>query len=104
MGTGSHFQRCPCRYLRCPLSGKGVWRGTASKAREAAAVVCDWGEGGTVRLTPDCAALGIPANFEAVDMESGAKFAVSGGVAAIPLKKHDFAMVLFRAIASHPGF
>lgn len=33
MGTGSHFQRCPCRYLRCPLSGKGVWRGTASKAR-----------------------------------------------------------------------
>ena len=73
-------------------------------ACEAAAVVCDWGEGGTVRLTPDCAALGIPANFEAVDMESGAKFAVSGGVAAIPLKKHDFAMVLFRAIASHPGF
>ena len=73
-------------------------------ACEAAAVVCDWGEGGTVRLTPDCVALGIPANFEAVDMESGAKFAVSGGVAAIPLKKHDFAMVLFRAIASHPGF
>lgn len=33
MGTGSHFPRRPCRYLRCPLSGKGVWRGTAPKAR-----------------------------------------------------------------------
>ena len=66
------------------------------EAGEAVAVVCDWGEGGTALVKPDCAALGVSADFEAVDMESGAKFAVSGGVAAIPLRKHDFAMVLFR--------
>ena len=66
-------------------------------AGEAAAVVCDWGDGGTAFVKPDCAALGIPADFEAVDMESGASFPVSGGAVSVALKKHDFAMIRLKA-------
>ena len=35
MGTGSRSQECPCQYRRCPLLGKGVWRGTVLKVLKA---------------------------------------------------------------------
>ena len=63
------------------------------EAKEAALVVSDWGEGGEIRLTPDVATLGIPADFSAVDMETGKTYPVADGVIRLCLKKHDYAMI-----------
>ena len=83
-----------------PLSFKGeecVSIAMAKRsAREAAAVVCDWGEGGEVAMTPDCAALGISRDFACVDMETGREWPVEDGVVKLKLKKHDYAMLLLK--------
>ena len=66
-------------------------------AREATIVVCDWAEGGTVSARPDCAALGIPSDFFAVNVETGAEVPVEGGAVKVALKKHDYAMIRLKA-------
>jgi len=58
--------------------------------------VCDWGEGGEVAMTPDCAALGISRDFACVDMETGREWPVEDGVVKLKLKKHDYAMLLLK--------
>ena len=66
-------------------------------AREAMIVVCDWAEGGTVSVRPDCAALCIPSGFSAVNVETGADVPVEGGVVKVALKKHDYAIIKLKA-------
>ncbi len=39
------------------------------------------------------ATLGIPADFSAVDMETGKTYPVADGVIRLCLKKHDYAMI-----------
>jgi len=60
-------------------------------------VVCDWAEGGTVSVRPDCAALCIPSGFSAVNVETGADVPVEGGVVKVALKKHDYAIIKLKA-------
>lgn len=57
---------------------------------EAVIVVCDWGNGGEIRVKPDCAMLGIDPSFTATDMETGKSVKVEHGEAVIHLKKHDY--------------
>lgn len=56
-------------------------------------VVSDWKDGGTVRVKPDCAALGIGSTFRAVNAETGAELPVKDGVVEATLAKYDFILI-----------
>ena len=60
-----------------------------SKPGRAIIVVCDYGNGGDLKLTFD-----LTAKFTAKDMESGQPLTVTGNTVQFALKKHDFKMIL----------
>ena len=89
--------------VKFPVEISGVeWSALAMSKRkvekeggggEAMIVVSDWKDGGTVRVKPDCAALGLGASFRAVNAETGAELPVKDGVVEVTLAKYDFAII-----------
>lgn len=60
-------------------------------------VVCDYANGGDLKLSFD-AALGLSGKFTAKDMESSQPFTLGAdGTVQFALKKHDFKMILVEA-------
>jgi len=65
-------------------------------AREAMVLFCDWGGGRRGRLKVDAARLGLPADFTAVNAESGAELPVKDGAVDVELARHDFVLLLLK--------
>jgi len=65
---------------------------------EAMVVVADWKDGGTVRVKPDCAALGVASSFKAYNAETGAELPVKDGVVAATLAKYDFILIHLKGL------
>lgn len=66
----------------------------ATKPGSALVVVCDYGEGGPVRVKPDRRRLGIAGELTARNAETGEALPVDAdGAALLELKKHDFAIL-----------
>ncbi|MDQ3030694.1 MAG: hypothetical protein M3R09_11865, partial [Actinomycetota bacterium] len=67
----------------------------ASRPGRAVVVVCDYGEGGDLKLRLDAGVLGLQGPLAATDMEAGTPLAVgAAGEVLLPIKRHDFRMVL----------
>ena len=70
----------------------------AGKPGRVVVVVCDYGDGGNLKLRLDAGALGLTGRLTATDMEAGTPLEVgAGGVVLLPIKRHDFRMVLVEA-------
>lgn len=70
----------------------------ASKPGAALIIVCDYGDGGNLRLRLDAEAVGLTGPLTAMDMEAGAALEVeAGGEILLPIKRHDFRMVLVQS-------
>ena len=65
---------------------------------EAMIVVSDWKDGGTVRVKPDCAALGIGASFSVVNAETGAELPVKDGIVTVTLTKYDYILIRLKGL------
>lgn len=66
-----------------------------SRGRRAVVVVTDYGDGGPCRVKLEGPRLGLPAEAQAKDLESGAAVErVGTGLFAFPLNKHDFKAIL----------
>ena len=65
---------------------------------EAMIVVSDWKDGGTVRVKPDCAALGIGSPFRAVNAETGAELQVKDGIVTVTLTKYDYILIRLKGL------
>ncbi len=57
-------------------------------------VVCDYGNGGDVSLSPDLKCLGLDKNFLARNLETGANLKVVNESIRFKIKKHDYIMIL----------
>ena len=67
----------------------------ASRPGRVVVVMCDYGDGGDLKLRLDAAALGIDGPITATDMEAGTPLQVgAAGEVLLPIKRHDFRMVL----------
>jgi hypothetical protein len=65
-----------------------------TKPGSALVLVCDYGNGGDVRLEPDLKRLGIAGKLTATNVETGLPLDVTAeGLVRLDLKKHDFALV-----------
>ena len=82
-----------------PLAVSGGENATIAMARdgEAAFVLSDYTDaGGTFRVTPDAAALGLKPGFRAYDMEDGSELKIKDGAVVVEVKPSDFRMVVLK--------
>jgi hypothetical protein len=63
-------------------------------------LVCDYGDGGEVVLTPDRQALGLSGQLSAVNTETNEPLDVAAdGTVKLTLKKHDFLLVRIESVS-----
>ena len=60
---------------------------------EALVVVSDWNGGGAYAVEPDCAALGVPKNFKAVDFRTGKPLRTENGKVLFELETCDYVIL-----------
>ena len=60
---------------------------------EALIIVSDFEKGGDYAIRPDCAALGVSTDFEAVDFETGHPMPIEDGCVKFHLSRFDFAII-----------
>ena len=77
----------------------GVAASLAMRRRdgEALVIVSDFEKGGDYTIRPDCAALDVSTDFEAVDFETGRPMPVADGCVKFRLSRFDFAIVCLKA-------
>ena len=82
-----------------PASISGGKNASLALARDGKAVivVSDWDNGGAYEMAPNTAILGIPADFRAINLETGEELAVADGKVKFALKKYDYVMVSLSA-------
>lgn len=67
----------------------------ASRPGRVVVVVCDYGDGGNLKLRLDAGALGLEGRLTATDMEAGTPLEIGPGEEVLlTIKRHDFRMVL----------
>ncbi|MBT3377844.1 MAG: hypothetical protein HN742_26660 [Lentisphaerae bacterium] len=80
------------------LAGSDAVSLVMSKPGSALILVCDYGNGGDLKLTLDQGALGLEGTLAATDRETNSRLRVTpNGTVQFPLKKHDFKLVLVEA-------
>ena len=88
-----------------PVSVLGADTSTlvCSKPGSALVVICDWANGGRVRLKLDRAALGLKGALKATDLEAGKPLPVEGDSVPFEIKKHDFKLILIEESKPEPN-
>jgi hypothetical protein len=76
------------------ITGGNVKALVLARAGKAMIIVTDFGNGGELRLRPDAKALGLKPEFQARDAESAEPIPVTNSEVTLPIKRHDFRMVV----------
>ena len=67
-----------------------------AKDGQAMIMVCDYSDGGKVKIIPDLKKIGLNQNFTASDLETHKNLEVNDGVISLSMKKHDYILILLK--------